>query len=234
MQQQSYQARKQALEADCLKSLEESKRTLAETNEVSQQTAAELARQTEQLEGIHSKTEDINHNLDTSQGLLNGMKSWWGSFKGMFSKDDDKQKGKGGKEKEGKIGGGKPGEKERERSESHKGYGTAAVSGSSRALAASRAAGGGDGGARGAAASSSSNARGPATSTVQKSDFDQQMDSHLDDIDGMLGELHGRAMEMNSQIKYQGEVLKEVTDNVENANARIADQRQQMKKLMKR
>eukprot|EP00397_Hematodinium_sp_SG-2012_P047444 GEMP01053974.1.p1 GENE.GEMP01053974.1~~GEMP01053974.1.p1 ORF type:complete len:207 (+),score=38.17 GEMP01053974.1:179-799(+) len=66
-------------------SLKNTLRTLAETEDISAQTAVSLNAQTEQLHRIHNSTEEVNYNLDTSQWLLQGMKSWWGRTKNSFN-----------------------------------------------------------------------------------------------------------------------------------------------------
>lgn len=73
------------IEAEAKVSLQESLRTAAETNEIAQVTAETLHEQTEQLERIHGECQQIESNLDTSQYLIKGMKSWWGAFTQMFT-----------------------------------------------------------------------------------------------------------------------------------------------------
>lgn len=71
-------------EAAYKSSVKNTLRTLAETEEISMNTAVTLNAQTEQLHRIHNTTEDMNHTLDTTQYLLNGMKTWWGRAKNSF------------------------------------------------------------------------------------------------------------------------------------------------------
>jgi len=65
----------------CKASLKNTLSLLADTDRISQRTADKLNSQTEQLNRIHEQTENINHNLDHSQWVLQSMKSWWGRAK---------------------------------------------------------------------------------------------------------------------------------------------------------
>lgn len=69
----------------CRHLLKDSLRTVGETNEIAQHAAEQLNCQTEQLEHIDRDADDVAHNLDTSQYLIRGMKSWWGSVVQMFT-----------------------------------------------------------------------------------------------------------------------------------------------------
>lgn len=60
-------------------------KTAAETNEIAQVTAVTLHEQSEQLERIQGECQQIESNLDTSQYLIKGMKSWWGAFTQIFT-----------------------------------------------------------------------------------------------------------------------------------------------------
>jgi len=71
-------------ERACNESLDNTLRTLADTDKISQRTADKLENQTEQLHRIHEQTENINYNLDHSQYLLQGMKSWMGRARGAL------------------------------------------------------------------------------------------------------------------------------------------------------
>jgi len=85
----------------CKASLKNTLSLLADTDRISQKTADKLCSQTEQLHRIHDQTENINHNLDHSQWVLQSMKSWWGRGKSLIA-GPPKREGKDDQEAENK------------------------------------------------------------------------------------------------------------------------------------
>eukprot|EP00922_Rhytidocystis_sp_ex-Travisia-forbesii_P010099 GHVS01014809.1.p1 GENE.GHVS01014809.1~~GHVS01014809.1.p1 ORF type:complete len:188 (+),score=33.71 GHVS01014809.1:191-754(+) len=74
---------------ECEETLDCSLKAASEANQIADSTAFKLYEQTETLESIDRHSDDIAHNLDTSQYLLNGMKSWWSSVTHLFTAPPD-------------------------------------------------------------------------------------------------------------------------------------------------
>ncbi|KAJ1608844.1 SNARE domain-containing protein [Cryptosporidium canis] len=58
--------------------------------------------------------------------------------------------------------------------------------------------------------------------------FDDEIDEGLDQIGNMLKEMHSRALNMNSALKNQGEILNKIDANIDNNNSRMKDQRTEL------
>ncbi|XP_018790088.1 PREDICTED: synaptosomal-associated protein 29 [Bactrocera latifrons] len=83
--QQIYAERRREIESRSLESTQRSLGLLYETEDVGKATAAELAKQREQLENTARQLDEINSTLRFSQRHLNGLKSVFGGLKNYLS-----------------------------------------------------------------------------------------------------------------------------------------------------
>nr|CEL65173.1 TPA: synaptosomal-associated protein 25, putative [Neospora caninum Liverpool] len=221
------------LEGECLDSLQSSLRVVAETNEVSQRTAVQLDAQSEQLRGIKNTTEDIHADLQTSDYLLKGMKTWWGSFTQLFTSPPAPRSAAGVSSAERKAGTRKGENRpEREREEA-------------------------------AAQEERRQQRLVQAHRARTSDFDARLEGDLEKLSVMVGpvnpekdehqnggvrslrvctgtagwgleELHGRAVQMNGALQEQNSLLDEINQNVDANQQTLERQRQTMQKIIKK
>eukprot|EP00919_Chromeraceae_sp_WS-2016_P046487 GHVR01110397.1.p1 GENE.GHVR01110397.1~~GHVR01110397.1.p1 ORF type:complete len:211 (+),score=27.53 GHVR01110397.1:66-698(+) len=201
---------RQQLQKKCEESLNETIRIAAEASEISVVTADALNYQTEKLTKIESETNELKQKLDTSQYLISGMKSWWGGLKQMIIKPPSKETAAVPVEK--RI---------------YNERGTHVRPNSLKTDIQNDPISGSPSHC-GRLSSSMSHTR----TRCQKPEFDRKIDEGLDMLDDMLGDLHSRALQMNSTIEYQSHVLGRVSEKVECSNARIAEQRKDMRKIM--
>ncbi|XP_055375076.1 synaptosomal-associated protein 29 [Condylostylus longicornis] len=88
-QRRIYEQKRRAIEERTLGSTDRSLGLLYETEEVGKATAAELAKQREQLEKSNRQLDEINATLRFSQKHLNGLKSVFGSLKNYIQGKSD-------------------------------------------------------------------------------------------------------------------------------------------------
>jgi len=180
--------------------------TAGETCEISQRTAEELNGQTEQLYRIKEDTERIKNNLDTSQYLIAGMKSWWGSMIQMFTAPPIALPGK-------PVG---PSISSSDETVDCRLPSSSRTKNGHRSLA------------------TQNDKTSPALSNNRKSEFDVRLESDLSQLSGMLGEIHARAVEMNHTINYQNTLLEDVTRNVDSNQIKMKKQRKDIEDLIGR
>eukprot|EP01068_Selenidium_serpulae_P017026 Selendium_serpulae@DN6341_c0_g1_i10.p3 len=198
------QERNANLQRECLDSLRSSVAITAETEEVSRLTAEKLNEQTETLHRVRDTTDSISTNLDTSQYLLNGMKSWWGSVWQMFTKPP--------------ADGNDPSKARKDRTQPPPAISSTSNNPESapwnpQATGAQRPPN---------QSSSLATAGGPVD------EFEETLNRDLSTITNMLSTIHGRAVQMNSTISYQTGLIDEVGTKVESNTDRMKDQRHQM------
>eukprot|EP00743_Colponemidia_sp_Colp-15_P002159 GILK01002342.1.p1 GENE.GILK01002342.1~~GILK01002342.1.p1 ORF type:complete len:260 (+),score=51.66 GILK01002342.1:97-780(+) len=85
MTTEELQAHLDHMQDKSLASLKNTVQTAYQTEELAVASNVELARQTEQLKGIHSNLEDIDEQQKRSKFLLRGMASWGGAIRNFFS-----------------------------------------------------------------------------------------------------------------------------------------------------
>lgn len=202
------QQRNTDLQRECLDSLRTSLAMTAETEEVSRVTAEKLNEQTETLHRIRDTTETIGANLDTSQYLLNGMKSWWGSVWQIFTKPPSAANNVAAAKAKART------------------QAPPAISETPHCQRTTAPTG-----AQSSRLSVGESGQGENSSVVAGSkndEFEETLNRDLSTITNMLSTIHGRAVEMNSTIGYQTGLIDEVGQNVESNTARMKDQRKQM------
>ncbi|PFH36204.1 hypothetical protein BESB_043960 [Besnoitia besnoiti] len=205
------------LESECLSSLQSSLRVVAGTNEVSQRTAVQLDAQSEQLRGIKETTEEIHENLQTSDYLLKGMKTWWGSFTQLFTSPPAARERSAGAAAD--------------RAARSKAPEAEAPEAKPPAFDSRRGWTGADGN------EADAHARQQRLAQIQRArtdDFDARMEGGLEKLSVMLEELHGRAVQMNSALQEQNDLLDEINQNVDSNQQALEKQRRTMQKIMKR
>lgn len=183
-------------------------KTLKETDDVSIVTAGTLHAQTEQLHRIKNDAEDINHNLDTSQWLLSGMKSWGGRVRSLFGAAPEKPKPEP-----------RPGVTSAGFSN---GSSSAEASSSSRTLP--------PGSRPFSGATAAPAAVGGSKKTILGG-FSEEEDKALDGINAMLGDLKDRSKEIGRTIEYQNTLVDDITTQTERAKHRLEDQKKDLKKI---
>ncbi|CDJ31695.1 synaptosomal-associated protein 25, putative [Eimeria mitis] len=231
------------LQQQCRSSLVASLRIVGETNQTSQQTAMQLAAQSEQLERIADTTEEIGGNLQTSKYLLGGLKSWWGSFAQLFTAPTTSSSSSSSSSSS-----------RRRQQQQQQGQGQGQGRYSDAAAA-------GDGSSGGDFAGSQQQqqqqlqreqiqvqqqqqllqqqrlsllqGRDAAAATTD-SDFDDGVQRDLQRLSLMLGELEGRAAAINKELQQQNETLNFIVDGVQTNKKEMEKQKLQIKQILKR
>lgn len=203
-------------EEKCQEALRDSLRTAAEANALSQHTAAQLGQQSEQLHRIRDDVDAISHNLDTSQYLINGMKSWWGSMVQLFTNPPTaatpstavrlpNQPPLSGRVSPPAAPAHHPASADRFHASS------------AQSLVESRS-----------ATSSFPRARS------SKPDFETELDQGLDELSGMLTELHSQAVEIGHALGSHNTMLDDIQVNVVRNSDRMAKQKTHLDAMLKR
>ncbi|KAF4726219.1 hypothetical protein FOZ63_009713 [Perkinsus olseni] len=145
-----------------------------DTDETSARTAEIVQSQGEQIDRINENSHQIESNLDTSSWLLKGLSSWGGRMRNAW----------GGQPKKDIPKPARTGLEHSARSSSKDG-GHRDTSGSPKLCT--------DGTAqKGAGAASSSNTAQQQQQQQEKSQFDAELDKHLDGLSNVLGGIHAR------------------------------------------
>lgn len=225
-QQQLYEARKKEIEDRTLNSSYRSIGLLRETEQVGISTAEELLRQREQLENTSKQLDDIGTTLRFSQKHLNGLKSVFGGLKNYLSGQKDMQPpplSKRMAQSDGKF----------TADGVDDGCDTNSMSSKqSDNYSYSKSVGG----------SSSGNTYHGQQQQQQKyrkeepkqSTFNQQLDQNLDEMCGSLSKLKGLAIDLNSEIESQNDLIDNIGNKVENVDVKIKRQNKEMNHLLGR
>eukprot|EP00922_Rhytidocystis_sp_ex-Travisia-forbesii_P010095 GHVS01014805.1.p1 GENE.GHVS01014805.1~~GHVS01014805.1.p1 ORF type:complete len:201 (-),score=42.80 GHVS01014805.1:414-1016(-) len=183
----------------CEETLESTLRVASEANQIADATSYKLLEQSEIVRSIERHSEDISHNLDTSQYLLNGMKSWWSTVTHLFTAPPSPPS-----------------------LSPPSTPATAAVQQQRQSPQTANK------------SSSRSFGVGSSSGDSRSAQLDQKMSEGLDQLSGMLGDMHHRALEMNDQISQQNQSLESIHNQVDDNNARISKQKTQMNDLMRK
>lgn len=189
---------------------------LEDTEQVGIATAEELARQREQLEQTSERLDNINATLRFSQKHLNGLKSMFGGLKNYLG-------GSGGKEYTGNRMSSSPsGSKLSDSSSSQP-----------TTIAQSR------GGASDPFENHPVNRLRQDLIPEQKQavagpsqHFQQRLDENLEGMVGSLSRLKNLALDLNTEIDSQNDLLDNITNKVEDADLTVSKQNNQMNKLL--
>ncbi|KAF4754532.1 hypothetical protein FOZ62_031945 [Perkinsus olseni] len=187
-----------------------------DTDETSARTAEIVQSQGEQIDRINENSHQIESNLDTSSWLLKGLSSWGGRMRNAW----------GGQPKKDMPKPARTAPDHSARSSSKEG-GHRDTSGSPKLCT--------DGTVqKGAGVASSSNtAQQQQQQQQEKAQFDAELDKHLDGLSNVLGGIHARTVEMNREINRQNQTLDEVHTRTDRSAQRIAEQRSQMRDLLR-
>lgn len=212
----------------CKASLKNTLSLLADTDRISQRTADKLNSQTEQLNRIHEQTENINHNLDHSQWVLQSMKSWWGRAKGSVS-GPPKREGKEEKETENKD----PKTGLITRTSKDQRTGSIKDNKSPRQLPPTlsqrqTSVGAHSSGQGGAHSSGNQKLYGNRLVTQELSEEDRDMDQMLH----MLDDIKERSMDIGRSIDTQNRLISGISENVDRADVKMAKSQRDIKSLM--
>lgn len=217
-QRQMLQIKREDIERRTLESTHRSLGLLEDTEQVGIATAEELARQREQLEQTSERLDNINATLRFSQKHLNGLKSMFGGLKNYLG-------GSGGVGKEytpNKMSSSPSGSKISDSSSSQP----------TTALANSRA-----------AVDPFDNhpvnrlRQDPVPDQRQavagsSQQFQQRLDENLEGMVGSLSRLKNLALDLNTEIDSQNDLLDHITNKVEDADLTVSKQNNQMHKLL--
>lgn len=203
------QAKRVEIEQRTLSSTNRSLGLLHETEQCGIATAEELAKQREQLENTNKQLDEINTTLRFSQKHLNGLKSVFGGLKNYLSG----QKNQPPPPSATGRGATSPGA-------SSNGMGNAASSPTDNSYEAHPV----------------SRLRGDVQSYEQKSPsgdhFNQQLENNLDLMAGSISRLKGLAIDLNTDIDSQNELIDTITNKVEDVDVKIQRQNRDMNKLL--
>lgn len=220
-QQMSYQERMRGIEERTLASSGRSLGLLYETEQVGIATAEELARQREQLENTNKQLDDINSTLRFSQKHLNGLKSIFGGLKNYIAGQKDFQPPPPTTARATTLG-----DKLNSPTSS---YGQIKQQGESYRFGTT---------ANGDQLESNpdlkySQAQSESASiTSSGSNFNKQLDKNLDEMAGSLSRLKGLAIDLHSEIDDQNDLIDDITNKVENVDAKIGKQNKDMNRLL--
>ena len=168
-------------EQEILKTLKSINQSAAETDEVSSATAEVVSAQGEQIDNINRNTKKIQENLNTTEWLIRGMKSWGGRLQNaLYGPSSDRYPSEVLRQQPANLE--KPPSK-------------------------------------------------PSSYTNQKSDFDHEVDNHLDNISNVLGGIHARSLELQQEISRQVNTLENADKSIERSNDRIRKQHHDIKSL---
>ncbi|KAF8822331.1 hypothetical protein IE077_003985 [Cardiosporidium cionae] len=249
------------LQRKCRDSMNSSLQTTSDSLKASTETSRKLTQQSEKLQKIHADTEKIEENLDSTEYLLHGMKSWWSSFSQYFTTPPSKLRPP--VEAGFSVTSGKEGSDSRETSALPLPTKSEKVNNKSRLnlkeppsihskpqLSPHTEKG---------TQKASQKASRDLNDTLhllkwysfiecpyfdfndkrncflfEKDSFDGELDANLDQLSDMLGDLHSQAVAMNTTIGQQNSLLNEINENVEKNNSRIGFQRKDVETLLRR
>lgn len=202
------QAKRQEIEQRTLSSTNRSLGLLHETEQCGIATAEELAKQREQLENTNRQLDEINTTLRFSQKHLNGLKSVFGGLKNYLSGQKNQPPPPSSS---GRAGGAtSPGASSNGKvpSSTDNSYDTHPVS----------------------------RLRGDVQQFEEPSqtgdDFENHLVNNLDLMAGSISRLKGLAIDLNTDIDSQNELIDNITNKVEDVDLKIQRQNRDMNKLM--
>lgn len=220
-QRQALQMKREEIEHRTLVSTQRSLGLLDDTEKVGIATAEELARQREQLEQTSERLDNINATLRFSQKHLNGLKSMFGGLKNYL--------GSGGKEYTPKMSSSPSGSKLSDTSsqpttttqQSRVGNSSSADPYESHPVNRLRSDG-----------SSEQQQRQAGAVAGPSQQFQKRLDENLDGMVGSLSRLKNLALDLNTEIDSQNDLLDQITNKVEDADLTVSKQNNQMHKLL--
>jgi len=204
-QRQLYEQKRNEIENRTLDSSQRSIGLLRETEQVGIATATELTKQREQLEKTRDQLDTINTSLKFSQRHLNGIKSMFGGLKNYLS---------GKSEFEPKM---------------------SPSSSNSSSIASPTA-------DERYASHPTTRIRNEQSMKMQLQqqqmqqsgniNFNKQLDRNLDEMCDSLSRLKGLAIDLNSEIESQNDLIDDINETVENVDIKIGKQNKEMFKIL--
>lgn len=208
--------KREEIEQRTLMSTQRSLGLLHETEQTGIATAEELARQREQLEQTSARLDNINSTLRFSQKHLNGLKSVFGGLKNYLSS--------GGKEYTAQMSSSPSGSKLSDTSslpttttQSRTGTGTGSDPYENHPVNRLR--------------SDPSELRQAAVPGPSQQ-FQHRLDENLEGMVGSLSRLKNLALDLNTEIDSQNDLLDQITNKTEDADLTVGKQNNQMNKLL--
>ncbi|GAB0092326.1 synaptosomal-associated protein 29 [Sergentomyia squamirostris] len=211
-QRQMYEQRRREVEDRTLLSSERSLGLLCETERVGMATAEELARQREQLENTSKQLDDINSTLRFSQRHLNGLKSVFGGLKNYLSRPKEftprSSVSPSGSHIPETASYQEPSRSRMSPDERYENHPVNRLRNDDPYSTQHQ-----------------HQLRGPA-------DFNARLDQNLDHMAGSLSRLKGLAIDLNTEIDTQNDLIDNITNKVEDTDMKIGKQNREMFKML--
>lgn len=204
------QAKKQEIEQRTLSSTNRSLGLLHETEQCGIATAEELAKQREQLENTNRQLDEINTTLRFSQKHLNGLKSVFGGLKNYLS-------GQKNQPPPPNASSGRGGAATSPSGAAFNGVGPSSTDNSYEGHPVSRL---------------RSDVQQFEEPQASGNNFEHQLVNNLDLMAGSISRLKGLAIDLNTDIDSQNELIDTITNKVEDVDLKIQRQNRDMNKLM--
>ncbi|KAJ8876843.1 hypothetical protein PR048_021290 [Dryococelus australis] len=206
-ERQTMLERRGKLEESCIQSTQRSIGLLKESEGAGVATAEELARQRSQLERTEQRLDETDTALRSSQRHIQGMNSWFGSFKNRFSRRSGEPP--------------TPASRIPAKNTDDLNSYTQMNRSTSRATAPPELHPG-------------LHVRGQAPALESSTQVQAALESNLNDIGNSLTFLKGLAEGMGSDLDSQAQLIGRVTDKTETAEFKIRQQNRDMNKLLKK
>ncbi|XP_055677715.1 synaptosomal-associated protein 29 [Lutzomyia longipalpis] len=213
-QRQMYEQRRREIEDRTLLSSERSLGLLYETEQVGMATAEELARQREQLENTSKQLDDINSTLRFSQRHLTGLKSVFGGLKNYLSRQKDFTPRMSASPSGSNI------------------HETASYHEPLKMTPQQQAPMSPEERYDNHPVSRLRSDYAPQKTIPGPADFNARLDQNLDSMAGSLTRLKGLAIDLNSEIDSQNDLIDTITNKVEDTDMKIGKQNRDMFKLL--
>lgn len=201
-QRQMYEQKRKEIEERTVNSSQRSIGLLRETEQVGVATATELAKQREQLEKTRDQLDTINTSLKFSQRHLNGIKSMFGGLKNYLAGKSD--------------------------------YDAKMSTSSSNSEISSMPSPTAD--ERFANHPTTRLRNEPIRQQQQQQqvsgNFNKQLDQNLDEMCDSLSRLKGLAIDLNLEIDTQNDLIDDISNKVEDVDAKIGKQNRDMFKIL--
>ncbi|XP_071509291.1 synaptosomal-associated protein 29-like [Diadema antillarum] len=242
---QSKQMELERRKQNMLDSTHRSMGLMYEAEQVGNETAAELLHQGEQLRRVDNKLDKIDSDLDTSKKHITSMKSIFGGIANYFSKSKpaqpDAPKAQGPSKLAQHMERVDAEEEMRRENTDHpalqiRGVGASrSTNAGSWGTSSSRGGGGGGGfGTSGFGEESSGQTADVWQSSSHMRDFDNQLNSNLDDIGSGLSRLKGLALGLNDELERQNDDIDRITGKVERVDDKLVKTDKDVKKILRR
>lgn len=201
-QRQMYEQKRKEIEERTVNSSQRSIGLLRETEQVGVATASELAKQREQLEKTRDQLDTINTSLKFSQRHLTGIKSMFGGLKNYLAGKSD--------------------------------YDAKMSTSSSNSEVSSLPSPTAD--ERFASHPTTRLRNDPVRLQQQQQqvsgNFNKQLDQNLDEMCDSLSRLKGLAIDLNLEIDTQNDLIDDISNKVEDVDAKIGKQNKEMFKIL--